>query len=481
MLTFSVPEGQLCMIVSSQPDIPMRARERTLNYYVNEAADTQANNIVIAGYWPGILSRLVIDNIVAKQPIGLQFLTNGRLCLLAHAPDCAPVNCFPLDTTGPYSYMTLLETFRSVEQPAPLQARSEAARQAVQLKPSTPLSDNAAPHRARSEPARQAVQLKRSTPLSDNAAPLRARFEPARRAVQLKPSTPMYDRLLGNLESAEDHRAFEPFIQYITDCCFNGNLLSRNERGESMETPMPLPVKMENLLRACRTQRVKQQKRLMDRGVEYAFGPIDEMHMDPGYDMREIMNTWRDDPESWMNPRTMENHRELEWNGLFQSAHQLRKRTFSTYTFQLSGCKFLLHKLLQLPLIRSRPASTMRSVEHPCAVLNKLLSDYEEHKRTKEYQVAIRSNEERQANRLRLSQELWWAQYHHSRGRVLLDMVKDNTCTLDDLTADDRKLARDFKSRRSAETLDELLKQKAFKQQPYRGHGTETSTTHCYM
>jgi hypothetical protein len=316
----------------------------------------------------------------------------------------------------------------------------------------------------------------------EQPAPLQARFEPARRAVELRPSTPLYDNLIANLQSAaQGHRSGEAFINYITECCFYEKLLIMDVYGESIETPVPLSVKMESLLRAAQRQREEHQKRLRRRGVPYAFGPVEEMHMDPDVDMKEIFNTWREDVESWMKPRTLETYRHLEQKSLFQEAHQLGKKTFSTYLFQLSGCKFLLHKLIQLPLIRSSPAGTVRSVEQPAAILMQLLNAYEEHKQTQQYQKAIRRNKEHQVGRLRLSQHIWWAQYNYSQGRKLSDMVKDNTCKFDDLTAKDQQLVEDFETRRSARTLDELLGQKAFKQQPYRGPGTETTTTDCVM
>jgi len=416
------------MIISSMPDLPMRARARILNCYVHAAAETQAKNLLIGGRWQGSL--LSMENIVAKQNMPFEFFANERLCLLAHTPDCAPVRCFPLDTDGPYSFMGVWDSFRSVEQPAPLQAC----------------------------------------------------FKPARPAVELRPSTPLYDNLIANLESAvQGHRSREAFMNYVTDCCFYGKLLTMDVYGDPIETPVPLSVKMETLLRAAQRQREQHQERLRGRGVEYAYGPLEEMHMDPGDDMKEIYNTWRQDVESWMKPCTLATYRHLEQNGLFQGAHQLGKKTFSTYLFQLSGCKFLLHKLIELPLIRSSPAGTVRSVEQPAAILSQLLHAYEEHKQTPEYQNAIRKNKEHQVGQLRLSQQIWWAQYNYSQGRKLSDMVKDNTRKFDDLTANDQQLVEDFETRRSAKKLDELMGQKAFKQQPYRGPGTETTTTPCLM
>ena len=140
-----------------------------------------------------------------------------------------------------------------------------------------------------------------------------------------------------------------------------------------------------------------------------------------------------------------------------------------------------MHKLIELPLIRLSPAGSVRSVEQPASILNDLLYAYEEHKKTQQYQDAIRRNKEHQVCQVRLSKQIWWAQYNYSQGRKLSDMVKDKTCKFHDLTKGEQQLVEDFDTRRSAKKLDEVMGQKAFKQQPYRGPGTETPTPHSLL
>ena len=138
--------------------------------------------------------------------------------------------------------------------------------------------------------------------------------------------------------------------------------------------------------------------------------------MDAKEDMKEIMRSWGHDVESWMKPSTKETFYDYLHIRENQAAHQLRRRAFSTYQFQLSGSKFLLHKLIELPLI-SRPSSGSvrgvepRSVQQPAAILNQLFVAFEDHKQTSAYQTAIQRNEEHQAGQLRLSKQIWWAQW----------------------------------------------------------------------
>ena len=67
-------------------------------------------------------------------------------------------------------------------------------------------------------------------------------------------------------------------------------------------------------------------------------------------DMKEIYNTWRKDVSSWMRDATLADHEDLVRSGRRHEAHQLEKSSFNTYLFRLSGCQFLLRKLIQLPI-----------------------------------------------------------------------------------------------------------------------------------
>ena len=112
--------------------------------------------------------------------------------------------------------------------------------------------------------------------------------------------------------------------------------------------------------------------------------------------MRAIYNRWRWDAESWMNPQTLMKYKQLLASGKNSAAQQLGKTAFSTYLFQLSGSKFLLHKLIQLPIL---PQCTMvqssRGAEPPAAlhpfgsVLMKCVTDLQEHKETDAYKAAV--------------------------------------------------------------------------------------------
>ena len=52
--------------------------------------------------------------------------------------------------------------------------------------------------------------------------------------------------------------------------------------------------------------------------------------------------------------------------------------------------------------------------------------------------------------------------------------VRDGDVKYDDLEDWQQQLVEDYDARRSSKALDQVLEEKAFKQQPYRGAGTET-------
>ena len=127
-------------------------------------------------------------------------------------------------------------------------------------------------------------------------------------------------------------------------------------------------------------------------------------------DRKAIYNAWRAHPEEWMRMSTYEEYKAMLYYGRKQKAHQLAKSAFSLFLFQQSGCKFLLHMLIELPIITQIPSN---SVERPVAtVLMELLNSYGKHKTTSQYQEAVRRSQQHQKFQKRLSHECWWAQYH---------------------------------------------------------------------
>ena len=93
--------------------------------------------------------------------------------------------------------------------------------------------------------------------------------------------------------------------------------------------------------------------------------------------MRNIMNAWRADHDSWMDQKTKTKYwackEQQDWHGV-------EKQAFSRYLHQLSGCKFLLRVLVELPLISKHVQDDPNQV-----VLNKFLARWADFMKTDAY------------------------------------------------------------------------------------------------
>ena len=135
-----------------------------------------------------------------------------------------------------------------------------------------------------------------------------------------------------------------------------------------------------------------------------------------------------------------------------------------------------MHKLIELPIIHSSlPSSTHDSYHIPeiADVLKELIDAYEDHLETPQYAKAVRASREHRAGQLKLSHNVWWVRYNHSQGRKFSCLIRDKGISIYDSAPWKQRLVVDFDHRRSHKALDRALEQKAFRQQPYRGAGTE--------
>ena len=282
-----------------------------------------------------------------------------------------------------------------------------------------------------------------------------------RPSVSLRQPTPLYDNLIAYLERGmQQHPDAGGFIEYLTQCCFFDQLLTMDSFGQLLERPLPLAVKMEELLRTARRERERILQKLQQ--------PSSSNVRIESEDMIEMWNEWRKDVRSYMHHTTFATYEKHLRNGKSQKAHQLGKQAFSTYLFQLSGCKFLLHKLIELPIIAQSMCDDVDQPVLPSIVA--LIRAYEDHKTTPQYENAVARSAKHQSDQKRLSHQIWWAQYNYTQGRKLSEQVRDGVVDFWDLAPEKQKLVEDFDSRRSARTLDKLLLQK---RPHYRGAAAE--------
>ena len=203
------------------------------------------------------------------------------------------------------------------------------------------------------------------------------------------PLTPLYDHLLNSLR----HHVPQ-LLAYISEKCFRGELLTKNFFGETLERPMRLSVKMEELLDVCQARRqlhVDYLRKLGDPRCSAEQPEADNLIVFNDNDMVRIMNTWRKDVVSYMRPATLwQYHRDLKFNP--EKVHSKSKSIHSLHLFQISGCKFLVYAFIRMPVLSE-------CAEQP--VMDELLQDYEDHKRSEEYKGAVEQSKKRNENQLK--------------------------------------------------------------------------------
>ena len=274
--------------------------------------------------------------------------------------------------------------------------------------------------------------------------------------------TPLYDSFIAELEKCvKQHRCGHAFVDYLTKSCFYGDFLTIDYFGDILEKAIPLAVKMERLLELTQHQRELHIDRLRraPRGIRKF-----NAHMRMGSaDMKEIFDTWRARPQEWMQCSTYENYKAMLIRGQKRKAQQLAKIAFRNFLFQQSGERFLLHKLIELPIMNQVSSN---SVAQPVpTVLMDLINSYEEYKTTSEYQTVVQLSQQHQNLQQRMSHDVCWAQYRDTKGRTLATKVQDGIVNFYDLDSEERDLVDAFETRQSAKALDCLLEQK---RSPYR-------------
>ena len=157
------------------------------------------------------------------------------------------------------------------------------------------------------------------------------------------------------------------------------------------EQCLELGIKMEPLLETAALRR----QLVLDRLRGSAAQPVvDTTHEITDKDMKDMYNDWRWDVDSWMDEDKVRIYHHLTRAGLLQQAQQIAKKAFRAYMFDLAGSKFLLHKLIQLPILAQCSAEQPASAQVPASLMN-YMNDLQEHKQTPEYKAAVERSQKR--------------------------------------------------------------------------------------
>ena len=171
-------------------------------------------------------------------------------------------------------------------------------------------------------------------------------------------ATPLYSELLGKLSEEGD----EGLIESLADMFLYGSLQRKQPYGsaeqptQSPNDPYALGLRVEHLLKVTMVQRSHQIARMASRNDPRAASWSTLIFSTN--DMKEVMNTWRKDPATWMNPESFEKVNAMETR---QEYHQACKKRFNTMLFELIGNKSLVETIIRFPICSAaRPACMLR-------------------------------------------------------------------------------------------------------------------------
>jgi hypothetical protein len=116
------------------------------------------------------------------------------------------------------------------------------------------------------------------------------------RTPELKAKTPKWDNLIQKLSTVIDKAHVRELTEFLRTQCFTKpELLRRNANGDRLKFPMPLALKMEQLLDAAEERRrlaLTQLKPGCDQALADATVEIPEKHMKRLWQLRLLRNVF---------------------------------------------------------------------------------------------------------------------------------------------------------------------------------------------
>jgi len=238
--------------------------------------------------------------------------------------------------------------------------------------------------------------------------------------------TPLYNALLEKLSASGD----EGIIDTLADLFIFDKLKCKKPHGgaeqpaQSPNDPYSLGLRVEHVLNVTRTQRSHQIVRLAARNDPRAESP-DTLVFSTG-DMKEIMNAWRLQPETWMNPESFTLVNAMTRN---QDYHQACKKRFGTMLFELFGNKSLVLTFIKCPIC---------SAAQPALVLSTFANAWHDVKNSPQACTA-RENSQKQ-EKPRLSKRIYELKKTMKRGESIAEWVAADCGNWDLLSTADQHI-----------------------------------------
>ena len=241
-------------------------------------------------------------------------------------------------------------------------------------------------------------------------------LEPAPSLVLPSIETPLYNALLDKLNSTDD----TDLMEQLAELCVFDKLKyqkpfhSAEQPARKSGDPYSLGLRIEHLLSVTQTQRAHHITRLASKGDRRAREA--ELLIFDADDMRDIMNSWRKQPHTWMDAKSLELLAQTKSD---QQYHQDCKRKFNVMLFHLFGNKALVDVLIRFPIC---------SAEQPAPMLKKFEIAWRSFNNSEEAERARETSKKQAEPRLdRLSKQIYVAKQRQARGKWIADWIREDS------------------------------------------------------
>jgi hypothetical protein len=262
-------------------------------------------------------------------------------------------------------------------------------------------------------------------------------------------ATPLYKAFLEKMEATGD----DAMMENLANFCLFGPLRNKAPSGSAEPPaeynaglPYSLGMRIENLLTKTNEQRQKHIARLASRNDPRANHGNELVFNDD--DMKELLNNWRHEPETWMTQDTLTTLQNLPT----QKKHQTTKSAFSTMQFQLFGNISLTQTFIRFPISSAaRPASFLEGF---LEAWQKYLESPTSHK--------AREDSKPQEGKTRLSKQIYHLKEKRKRGKWVADWVAQDWNNWYQLSAADKTLLQQYQNA----DIDREIRELEAQQQP---------------
>ena len=256
------------------------------------------------------------------------------------------------------------------------------------------------------------------------------------------PETPLYNAFLDKLAITDD----DDVMKDLADLFVFDTLRSKRPYGSAeppageTDDPYALGLRTEHLLDVTNTQRSQHIARLTSRNDDRAQTPHTLVFTSD--DMREIMNAWRKQPETWSDSLAT-----LNGMRTAQEHHGACKSKFNTMLFQLYGSKSLVEIFIRFPIC---------SVEQPASLLRSFAQSWQTFHISPEADRARQNSQPNDSGNPRLSKQIYALQQRQERGRWIAKWIDEDRNNWYKLKEKDRLLWNEYSNGDITRKINEL-------------------------